>query len=152
MKLALNIDGILIFKSTNEDLWPILCAIMNLTPLAVFLVALAFRNSKLDNNDFLLDTLKDMKQILQHGVQYGNMIYTVTLSCITCDAPAEALVKSIKLHSRYYGCDHCTQKGLRIGRMTSPKRDGIILKTDESFRSQTKQTIIKVDPFSVICQ
>lgn len=53
---------------------------------------------------------------------------------VTCDAPAKAMVKCIKMYSGYYGCDRCTQKGRYDGRMTYPQVKNLCLRTDKSFR------------------
>ena len=53
-----------------------------------------------------------------------------------CDAPARAMVKSVKQFSGYYGCDKCEQKGTYIGRVTYPDCSAQ-LRTDISFRLQS---------------
>lgn len=52
-------------------------------------------------------------------VWYQGRHITGQISCIICDAPAKAFVKSIKQFSGYYGCDKCIQKGQWLGHMTS---------------------------------
>lgn len=67
-------------------------------------------------------------------------LITVKLRCITCDGPARALVKSIKLCTGYYGCDRKktkTQKGLWDGHhVIYPKITILTLITDKLFRDQ----------------
>ena len=38
--LAFNINGVPLFSSKSYSLWPILCYMMNVSPLEVFVVAL----------------------------------------------------------------------------------------------------------------
>ena len=68
LELSINIDGISIFKSTSNSLWPILCALMNVKPFKVFLVALCYGKSKPDNLDFLSETVTDLNHLMQLGL------------------------------------------------------------------------------------
>ena len=133
---SFNIDGIPLFKSSRKTLWPILCAI-HLVPQKVFPVALCLGVSKPANLDFLVDTIQDLNQLLQHGLQCDDKTIQVKLRAIVCDAPAKAMVKAIKQYSGYQGCDKCTQGGLWVGRMTYPETQNVDLRTDASFRNHT---------------
>jgi hypothetical protein len=137
IKLALNIDGIPIFKSSKNSLWPILCAVQNLSPVVVFPVALTFGGTKPTSLDFLVDTIRDLHPLLVNGLKDGDKTYPVTLQCVVLDAPAKAMVKAVKLYSGYYGCDRCNQKGEWNGRLTYQSTDGLELRTDLSFRNQS---------------
>ena len=112
LEIFLNVDGLPLFKSSNKTLWPVLCAIVNVKPVVVFPVALAYRNSKPKDLEFLEDVIRDLGDILEHGLQDCNRVLSVSLRCVVCDAPAKALVKGTKLCSGYFGCDKCAQKGL----------------------------------------
>ena len=114
LKLSLNIDGLPIFKSTNNSLWPILCQVMNLQPPVVFPIALTYGKSKPTDLTFLDDTIADLQNIIQNGLLVDEKAYKVSLECIVCDAPGKAMVKNIKLYCGYYGCDKCSQKGVYI--------------------------------------
>ena len=138
LHLSFNIDGLPIFKSTSKSLWPVLCAIMNLKPIRVFPVALCYGQTKPKNLDFLQDTVSDLRELMEHGLSLGETEhYAVRVKAIVCDAPAKAMVKSVKLYSGYYGCDKCSQAGFWNGRMTYVEVEGFELRTDASFRAQT---------------
>nr|XP_045589303.1 uncharacterized protein LOC123751251 [Procambarus clarkii]XP_045614279.1 uncharacterized protein LOC123768065 [Procambarus clarkii] len=135
--LSCNIDGLPIFRSKNDALWPVLCAVMNITPLKVFPVVLMYGRSKPSDLNFLYDFISDMDDLLLHGIQYGNRTINIKLQCVICDAPAKAMVKSIKLFSGYYGCDKCEQKGTWMGKMTYPEVTNLTIRTDTRFRNQS---------------
>jgi hypothetical protein len=140
LHIYLNIDGIPLFKSCTGTLWPILCGIMNFTPvIKVFPVPLTYGTSKPHDLDFLSDTVRDLNTLLEHGLKYGDKILKVSLRCVVCDAPAKAFVKGVKLYSGYFGCDKCCQHGVWIGRMTFPDIHDVILRTDASFRDQSNE-------------
>ena len=134
--LALNIDGLPLFKSSSMCLWPILCCITNLKPCKVFPVALACVETKPKTLDFLKDTITNMKVLLYEGLMVAGKKDMIDLSCVVCDAPARAMVKHVKQYSGYSGCDKCNIKGLYLGRMTYPDILSLPLRTDHTFREQ----------------
>ncbi|CAB4005638.1 Hypothetical predicted protein [Paramuricea clavata] len=139
LELSFNIDGLPLFKSSQKSLWPVLCGLANVKPATVFPVVLTYGKSKPDDLTFLEDMIRDLEYVLQHGLQFGGRTLSVTLRCIVCDAPAQALVKGTKLYSGYFGCDKCCQRGKWIGRITYPEILGIVLHTDLSFRDQSNE-------------
>ncbi|KAG1650241.1 OTU domain-containing protein [Nymphon striatum] len=136
LKLSLNIDGLPIFKSTKDSLWPILCQVMNVQPPVIFPIALTYGKSKPADLTFLDDTIADLQNIIQNGLLVDEKTYKVSLECIVCDAPAKAMVKNIKLYCGYYGCDKCSQKGVYIGKITYQQVDNLELRTDSTFRQK----------------
>lgn len=139
LNVAINIDGIPLFKSSKKSLWPVLCMVTNLKPSKVFTVSLCFGESKPNTLEFLKEVIQEMKSLFNEGlnVPEDNKIYDVTLSSVICDAPAKAMIKSIQLYSGYYGCDKCTQRGKWMGRMTYQEVENLELRTDASFRTQS---------------
>jgi len=138
IEIALNVDGLPLFRSSSTCVWPVLCCIM-IKPFTVFPAALTLGTSKPSNLDFLLDTISELHRMIQDGFQYQERNLNVLLKCIVCDAPARALVRLTKQYSGYYGCERCTQKGAWYGRVTYPDVDNIVSRTDESFRNQTQE-------------
>lgn len=131
--ISLNIDGLPLFKSSNKSLWPILCSI-NLTPKCVFPLSLSLASSKPKDITFISDVVTELSPVLQDGLEWAGRSLKVHLSCIICDAPAKAMVRCVKLHSGYYGCDKCNQRGIWDGRMLFPETEDLTLRTDQSFR------------------
>lgn len=140
LEISLNIDGLPLFRSSSMSLWPVLCAIVNIKPVAVFPIALTCGESKPTDLDFLSDLARDLKSILQHGLCGGDdEKIQVALRCIVCDAPARAMVKMVKLYSGYYGCDKCSQRGQWHQRITYQEVENLDLRTDLSFRRQENE-------------
>ena len=139
IELSFNIDGLPLFKSSQNSLWPVLCAIVNIKPTTVFPVVLTYGKSKPSDLGFLDDMIRDLNHILEHGLQLHNRRFSVVLRCIVCDAPARAFVKGTKLCSGYFGCDKCCQKGKWVGRIVYPDVVDVELRTDSSFRNRSNQ-------------
>lgn len=137
LDISLNVDGLPLFKSSCLSLWPVLCKI-NLSPYSVFPFALCCGTSKPSDLEFLDNVVRDLCNLMENGLDFANEKIKVNLCCVTCDAPAKALVKSIKQYSGYYGCDKCTQKGLWDGHhVIYPDVSNLNLRTDRSFREKT---------------
>lgn len=126
------------FLKQKETLWPVLCP-LNLSPHS-FPSGSLFWLSKPTNLDFVDDVVGDLGRIMESGLETDGGLMRVKLRCVTCDAPAKALVKSMKLYSGYYGCDKCTQRGLRDGhRVIYPEITNLTLRTDQSFWDQSQE-------------
>jgi hypothetical protein len=118
-------------------MWPILCAVVNVVPAQVFPVAILVGSSKPSDLMFLTDTVNDLIKLLNCGLYVDGKHFSIRLRCIVCDAPAKAMVKSVKMYSGYEGCDKCTQHGKWMGRMTFPEVSDVDMRTDEDFRKQS---------------
>lgn len=99
LDISLNIDGLPLFKSSSQSLWPVLCKI-NLAPSTVFPLALCFDDSQI--LIFLTDVVHDLRDILLNGLETDRGHLQVHFRCITCDAPARALVSSRLLGLRQF--------------------------------------------------
>ena len=101
IEISLNVDGLPLFHSSSTVMWPVLCAIVNMQPVTVFPVVLTCGDTKPTDLDFLSDTVHDLKNILQHGLQDGDNTIHVALHRIVCDAPARAMMEASNLYSGY---------------------------------------------------
>ena len=162
IELAVNIDGVPLFRSSSYSLWPILCYARNIQPNQVFVVAVYGGKSKPCDLDFLDEAVDELNELVSKSVALqGSILAIVTdvvpsndkqleivLKFCVCDAPARAMVKGIKQFSGYFGCDKCAQKGKYIGRVTYPECEAQ-LRTDHSFRLQSNvEHHHQVSPFS----
>jgi hypothetical protein len=134
--LMINIDGLPLYKSSNCQLWPILCAIKTSRKpqLEPFLVALYSGMSKPNPvKHYLEDFLSELSTLCQNGVNIGDKSCSVNLMAFVCDAPARAWLKCVKLHTAYNSCERCTVHGhYEAGRVTLLDLSAP-LRTDEMF-------------------
>ena len=134
IELQINIDGLPLFKSSQLQVWPILCCMCNSsTTKDPFVVGIFSGNGKPGNlEEFLRKFVDEVILLLENGICYCDRIYDVVLNCFVCDAPARAFIKNIKGHSGYYGCEKCIQEGEYHKKMTFPLTNAL-LRSDESF-------------------
>ena len=121
INITMNIDGLPLYKSSSQTLWPILFCI-RIPPYKVFTsaVTLSFKSNydndlkhknKPQNLDFLNDTIRDLNIVLKNGIVIFNRIIKINLSSIICDAPAKSFLKQSKQFNGEYGCDKCMDPG-----------------------------------------
>ena len=64
-ELALNVDGLPLFKSSsNGALWPLLCQVVNLDKARIFPVTLTLGGNKPHNLDFLNEEISELKSLM----------------------------------------------------------------------------------------
>ena len=97
LEISLNVDGLPLLKSSGENVWPVLYAIVNIKPIVVFPVVLTCGDSKPNDLEFLEELINDLNDVLKSGIQDGERVLSVTIRCVVCDAPARALVKGTKI-------------------------------------------------------
>jgi hypothetical protein len=125
--LKVNVDGLPLFKSSNGQLWPIL-GLCDETWLdeEPFVIGIFYGESKPSSADELMhDFVEEMLKLKTDGFLFKNNVFHVTVSAFICDAPARAFLKNVKLHSGYYGCERCTQRGAWFGKVVFPEVDAL---------------------------
>lgn len=127
--ISFNIDGVPLFKSTNVQLWPILCSVKGFEP---FVIALFCGTSKPDSLDnYLSDFLIELNELKRNGVSYNDETFRVSFSAFVCDALARSFLKCTKSFNGYYGCERCVIKGRWNNRITFHSDRMHTLRTDE---------------------
>lgn len=132
--LHVNIDGLPLFKSSNSQFWPILGMITACERKCPFVIGLYYGKRKPTDLEFLNEFVADYQNVEQNGIQVQGEKLTVVMTAIICDAPARAMVKNIKGHSGYSGCERCVQRGVYINKVTFPETEADH-RTDQSFRN-----------------
>jgi len=71
VKVAINIDGLPLSKSSQQQFWPILGSVLSYN--YVFVIGIYFGNEKpADANDFLYDFVNEVKQICENGIDIND--------------------------------------------------------------------------------
>lgn len=91
-ELQFNIDGVPLFKSSNTQLWPILC--LARTPMISdpFTVAIYKGVTKPPCGEHFKQFVDEMKELLSEGIYYDDVTYNFVIHSFVCDAPARAFI------------------------------------------------------------
>lgn len=153
INLQINVDGIPVFRSSNQQLWPVLGSVVETD--FVFTIGVYYGIKKpVSVNEYLqffVNEFLDNKTLTVHGQKIP-----VILKGIVCDAPARAFISGIKNHTGYYGCAKCSTKGeYRENRVVFLETHAS-LRTDSTFRQQTdpnhhnETTILQTLPINLV--
>ena len=120
LSVQINVDGAQLYKSSNLQLWPILCTVNKSQPFIVTLYLGKAKPNSLD--DFMNEFMIELTELQKHGFvcsecQTG-IKFKVTLHSVVCDAPARAFVKNIKGHNSLHGCERCLAVGVSVSSRT----------------------------------
>ncbi|XP_011883964.1 PREDICTED: uncharacterized protein LOC105571102, partial [Vollenhovia emeryi] len=123
VKIFVNVDGLPLTKSSQQQFWPILESIFPYEN--VFIIGIYHGNEKLENaNDFLKDFVNEAKELCEKGINIDNRNIPCRIEALICDTPAKAFVLCVKGHSGYSSCTKCTTEGEYIDRrMCFPQID-----------------------------
>ncbi|KAI9552193.1 hypothetical protein GHT06_022530 [Daphnia sinensis] len=104
LNFLINADGFPLAKASGCQVWPIQCRFYNslMEKWPPFLLGAYQGNSKPANfNDYLEDFVNEALQLQRDGIFYRGKVFKIVIFGFTCDAPANALMKSIKIHNGY---------------------------------------------------
>lgn len=137
INIQLNIDGLPISKSSNQQFWLVLCWLTDIPLSGPFVLGLYYGEDKpKSSNDFLHDTVQNIlncKSVIVDGIR---QIVKVNVHSVVCDAPARAFILNVKRHTGYFGCQKCTVEGEYDNhRVTFPSSPGT-LRTNSAFRNK----------------
>ncbi|XP_076683127.1 uncharacterized protein LOC143376535 [Andrena cerasifolii] len=136
IQININIDGLPITKSTNSQVYPILCSIAGCTNVEMVGIYHGYQKPK-DINSFLYDFVEEATDLINNGFLINEHLYYLHVKAFICDASAKSLIKCIKGHTGYHSCTKCGIEGDFIdGRVCFPSLNNICLRTDSEFRSQ----------------
>ena len=136
LSLQIGIDGLPLFKSSNESFWPILCIVKEKINAEPFIIGLWVGSSKpTDPNDYLEPFICEMGCLMENGLTFHGKDYTVSVKNFVCDTSARSFIKFTKGNTGYHGCDFCECRGRYfMNRVTFPDMNSPA-RTDEAFAS-----------------
>ncbi|KAI8119750.1 hypothetical protein CVS40_9025 [Lucilia cuprina] len=139
IELDFNIDGLPISKSSNKQIWPILCSVVPNEDVLLVGVYEGYTKPKCVN-EYLSPLISEIKNIISNGLTFNFRNYNVSVRCFIMDTPARSFVLSCKGHTGYYSCIRCTQKGEYINhRLVFPANESAPSRTNESFRGRIQR-------------
>lgn len=152
LQIELSVDGLPVSKSTNSQLWPIQCSLINLgIEVKPTVIAIYYGKTKPpDVDNYFKDFINEYLALTNTGITFKNRQFFIRLLRIIADAPARSFLKQCKLHNAYSGCEKCTYPGKHKGRVIFDELNWP-LRNDEDFRSQKdKRHHIGVSPLTKI--
>lgn len=115
IQVNINIDGLPLFKSSNSQVYPILCNLIE-NYNEVNIVEIYCGNEKpADVNVYLRDFVEEVITLTTtDGITINDHVYPFKINAFICDIPAKSFITFTKGHSGYYSCTKCTAKGKYI--------------------------------------
>lgn len=94
VSILFNTDGISPFNSSNYQFWPISFLIHELRDkIPPMVAAIYYGENKPPLKEYLNEFVKELKEMLLHGVIVNNQKVTVRVNCFVCDTPARSFIK-----------------------------------------------------------
>lgn len=128
IELLINVDGAPVGKSSDKDLWPILCS--DKIVKKVYIVV----SKPADADEFLQHFVHEAVEYVTTGFTVNDQRYDITVGGIICDAPAKAYILGIKSHSGYSSCTKCDIYGTWRKGVCFPEENSNP-RTDEKFKN-----------------
>lgn len=135
--MIVNIDGVPLYKSSNQQFWPILVKIPEIhdSPL---IVSIFSGMKKPCINEFLEEFVNECLSLNDGFIHYDKN-YKLVITHFICDLPALAFIKQIKGHSGYSSCHKCNVAGKYNGKHVCFEDANGTLRTNTSFRMKTDE-------------
>lgn len=160
IKLGVNVDGLPIYKSSNEGLWLILCS--EIDSKEVYSVGAYFGRGKPGNaNEFVKQFVDEATKLINNGLKEENVSISITF--LSCDTPAKAFILYLKGHTGYDSCSKCYIGGVYVkinpkkkntknrGQICFPGTGPFQLRTDnDNFESHVRPLIADLPEFGFI--
>lgn len=94
ISINVNMDGLPLFKSSKNEVWPILFNITEMPNIKPKVIGIYFGSSKCaDLDSYLGPFVSEMKEVMTNGIIINSHKITVLLRAIICDSPARSFVK-----------------------------------------------------------
>lgn len=142
--IDIGIDGLPLFKSSGQTLWPIIGKFVNLPNLQVILIGTYLGTKKPYNiEQYLHDFVNEIKNLMTYGVNISGKMYSVRIRTFICDAPAKSFVCGTLGHTSLYGCNRCKQIGRKINNVVTYSTKVGAAISDEDFAERKYLNFLK---------
>jgi len=135
LELDFNIDGCSLDKSSNIQIWPIQCKIVNVQHTKPIIIGIYKGAQKpFDIHIFLQHFIADINRIMSNGgINFCGKKVPIRLRCFVADAPARAFILNHRGHISCHPCSKCKVSGIRCeGRYVFNSINNS-LRTDEEY-------------------
>ncbi|KAH9629842.1 hypothetical protein HF086_011492 [Spodoptera exigua] len=144
ISLNINIDGLPLYHSSKQQIWPILGNIYELSQLPPFVIGIYYGHGKpTDLESFLREFVDEMKHLIENNITIKDMNDTektvgVQIRLFTCDSPARAMIKGVCNYNAKDGCLKCTTRGeySHVSGTVYFPRTGCAKRNDTDFRAK----------------
>lgn len=133
--MDVNIDGVELYKSADDQFWPILgCLKGNNYP---FIISVWYGHSKPNNLEgYLSDFIEEVRDLTNNGYNFHGNNIVFRIHNYILDAPARQFVKAIQSHNSTFACEKCTVRGVRYKGREIFLDNNAALRTDEAFHNR----------------
>lgn len=139
-ELDINVDGLPLAKSSNSQVYPILCKLKDSVSVEMIGIYHGYEKPK-SANEFLESFVLEITDLINNGIEINGQMFMVKINSFICDVPAKAFITYTKGHSGYASCTKCMSEGEFISnRVCFPDIEGFTLRTDETFKSQIQES------------
>ncbi|KAI9557239.1 hypothetical protein GHT06_017062 [Daphnia sinensis] len=128
-RFIFNTDGLPVAKASESQVWPIQCKFFD-APMSNWP---AFVLGIFHANNFV----KELVELQQTGFFHNGKVIKIVVFGFSCDAPANALIKFIKIHTGYESCPKCEVHG-KYARRVVFLETSAPLRSHENFINKTQ--------------
>lgn len=97
IEININIDGLPLYDSSNDQFWPILYNIHKMPHIKPMIIGLFYGKRKPAKiEEFLNRFVDDIDPILRDGLMINGHKLTVKIRTFICDSPARAFLKGLR--------------------------------------------------------
>lgn len=110
IEININIDGLPVYESSNDQFWPILYNVHKRPDIKPMIIGLFYGKRKPDKiEEFLKPFVDDIEPVLKDGLLINGQQLSVKIRTFICDSPARAFVKGENKSYFKHQCLHLCQ-------------------------------------------
>ena len=137
IEIDIGVDGLPLFKSSSQALWPILGAVCHNKEIKPFLIGAYLGNKKPEKvQEYLDEFIKEYKYLQLSGIEINGKNRKIQIRTFVCDAPAKAFLTGCVGHTSSNGCSKCTQKGNKINYRLTYSTTAFPLRNDNDYKNR----------------
>ena len=145
ISLILFIDGAAFTNTGKESTWGIFAFIADLPPrirnsFYNVLKIVLINSSLFSFNAIFEKQMKNFKELIKNGIQIGNTQFHIKIHSFIADCLGRTKLCNSKQFNGYFGCLHCLNRGVRVGRSHCYPGIDAPNRTTEDYERQVKDS------------